>query len=298
MSALNSKYDTALLPRIDLIGQEYEIPVLGKHRRVAVMLPHNYDSDPDKRYPVLYLQDGQNLYEDEAPFGTWAVDKRLALLAAEGFGDVIVVAIDHAEQYRIKEFSPFLHPKLGQGEGDLYINFIVEELKPFIDSRYRTLPTRENTGIGGSSMGGLISIYAGFLRPDVYGKLMIFSPSLWVSDQIFNYARHYLPYQTTRIYLYGGEQEGRGSDIGNFMKMMHGMKEELEQVSLRHPKTIEIMFSSNPVGKHSEYYWGVEFPKALKWLYFKQDVKEGASKPIDANHVADKSHEEGTGIIE
>jgi predicted alpha/beta superfamily hydrolase len=221
---------------------------------------------------VLYLQDGQNLYEESAPFGTWAVDKHMARLSAEGFGDVIIVAIDHAEQYRIKEFSPFEHPKLGQGEGDLYIHFIVEELKPFIDSRYRTMPTRENTGIGGSSMGGLISIYAGFLRPDVYSKLMVFSPSLWVSSRIYDYARHYQPYHTTRMYLYGGEKEGRSSDIGHFMKMMLQMKEEMDQVARKYPNALDVTLSSNPEGMHSEYFWGEEFPKALKWLFFEGKI--------------------------
>jgi predicted alpha/beta superfamily hydrolase len=117
---------------------------------------------------VLYLQDGQNLFENDAPFGTWGVDKQLAALAQRGKGDLIVVAIDHGGKERIKEFSPYDSQKWGEGLGRDYAKFLTETLKPYIDGRFRTQTGREYTGIGGSSMGGLISIYAGIMFPETY----------------------------------------------------------------------------------------------------------------------------------
>lgn len=256
-------YNHHLLPRIDILGEEYEIPVLGKHRRIAVMLPYNYHEHPERRYPVLYLQDGQNLYEDSAPYGTWAVNKRLAQLAEQGIGDIIVVAIDHAESYRIKEYLPFEHPEFGKGEGDQYVSFITKELKPHIDQHYRTKPDREHTGIGGSSMGGLISLHAGLTCSDIYSKLMIFSPSLWISKEIFEEAKVYHPKQPTRMFLYAGAKESQGL-LPNMMQL----REALSVYEHRHPELLAAEMSVHPEGNHSEYFWGEAFPYALKWLFF------------------------------
>jgi predicted alpha/beta superfamily hydrolase len=270
-------YPSDLLPQIEVLGESFEIPVLGKHRRIAVMLPHDYHEQPERRYPVLYLQDGQNLYEDSAPFGTWAVHKRLALLAAHGFGDVIVVAIDHAEAYRIQEFSPFQHPELGKGEGDQYVQFISEELKPQIDSHYRTLPEREHTGIGGSSMGGLISLHAGLQRADLYSKLMIFSPSLWISTKVYEAAEAFCPEAPTRVYLYAGARESR--DLLPSVRRLHASfcKGAEQSDSLL---TVELAI--HPEGNHSEYFWGEAFPHALHWLFFaEKDAGEDAGEDAE-----------------
>ena len=145
------------LPQIEVISDKFEIPQLIKTRRIAALLPHDYYKT-NKKYPVLYLQDGQNLFDDYAPFGSWEVDKKLALLQRKGLGDVIVIAIDHAKEERIKEYNPGGNPKLGKGQGREYVRFLAETLKPFVDKTFRTKPDRLNTGIGGSSMGGLISI--------------------------------------------------------------------------------------------------------------------------------------------
>jgi len=109
-------------PKIELISDKFEIPQLIKTRRIAALLPYDY-YETDKKYPVLYLQDGQNLFDDHAPFGSWEVDKKLALMQRKGIGDVIVIAIDHAKEERIEEYNPGGNPKLGKGQGREYVRF-------------------------------------------------------------------------------------------------------------------------------------------------------------------------------
>ncbi|MCC6283349.1 MAG: hypothetical protein IT262_22280, partial [Saprospiraceae bacterium] len=155
-------YDPTYYPDIQIVAKRFNVPQLRRKRRIAVLLPWNYQQT-DRRYPVLYLQDGQNLFEHNAPFGTWGVDKKLAFMAQHGKGDFIVVAIDHGGKERIREFSPYDTHKWGEGMGRAYAEFMVETLKPHIDKHFRTLPDRAHTGVGGSSMGGLISIYAGLM---------------------------------------------------------------------------------------------------------------------------------------
>ncbi|RME92641.1 MAG: hypothetical protein D6772_16745, partial [Bacteroidetes bacterium] len=177
-------YQEKYLPKIEVLEEDFPMPSAVRTRRITALLPHDY-YETDKRYPVLYLQDGQNLFDDYAPFGNWAVDKRMAYLTERGMGDLIIIAIDHANDKRIIEFTPSSSAtRWGKGEGKKYVRFLAEDLKHFVDGRFRTKPDWANTGIGGSSMGGLISIYAGLMYPHIYGKLLIFSPSLWVTPNI------------------------------------------------------------------------------------------------------------------
>lgn len=258
-----NSFSPQYLPQIELISEEFEIPQLIKTRRISALLPYDYYSS-EKRYPVLYLQDGQNLFDDFAPFGNWAVDKKLCLMAERGMGEVIVIAIDHAKEQRIAEFTPTLKTRLGTGEGKKYVRFLADTLKPYIDKKFRTLVEREHTGIGGSSMGGLISIYAGLMYPEVYGKLMIFSPSLWVAPDITSQAASPYPDFDIRMYLYGGGEEGE-SMIPNLQKFIGAFQE------LGMPAKIKYKLSIDPQGKHNEAQWGREFPKALEWLFYRQD---------------------------
>jgi predicted alpha/beta superfamily hydrolase len=253
-------FNPALLPSIQLISEQFEVPQLIKTRRISALLPHDYYHS-DKRYPVLYLQDGQNLFDDYAPFGNWAVDKKLATMAAQGIGDVIVIAIDHAAEERIAEFTPSQQTKLGSGDGKKYAGFLAETLKPYIDKNFRTLPNRSNTGIGGSSMGGLISIYAGLMYPQVYSKLLIFSPSLWVMPQIHFHFLHFQNPQDMDIYLYGGGEEG-ASMVPNIKQFKQAFEEHGNA-------QVRFNLAIDPQGKHNETRWGEEFPKAIEWLFFK-----------------------------
>lgn len=256
-------YNPELLPHIQVLSDQFEIPQLIKTRRIGILLPYDYYTS-NKRYPVLYLQDGQNLYEEFAPYGTWGLDKKLATMSELGFGDLIVVAIDHAEDQRIKEYTPTRPTRLGIGDGEAYASFIAETLKPHVDHHFRTIPDRVSTGIGGSSMGGLISLYAGLLFPEVFGKLMIFSPSLWVAPNLYQNKIQLFNRFKNKIYLYAGGNEGKGL-INNMERLLRELKQHgVDQEKLRY------RYSFAPEGHHNEYFWGREFPKAMHWLFYSQ----------------------------
>ncbi len=258
-------YNPVFYPQIRIISEAFEMPQLIKTRRVAALLPHDY-FQTDKRYPVLYLQDGQNLFDDHAPFGSWGVDKRLAILAEQGFGDLIVVAIDHAQAERIVEFTPTANTRPGSGAGKKYVRFLTDTLKPYVDKHFRTLPERAFTGIGGSSMGGLISIYAGLIYPEVFSKLLILSPSLWVAPNIHFQAINFHASLDTKIYLYGGGEESK-TMVPNMKRFKNAM--EQQQIDAH----IDFKLSIDPQGQHNEARWGQEFPQAVKWLFFSKNPK-------------------------
>lgn len=254
-------YPGSFLPKIEIIEEDFEMPSSVQTRRIAALLPHDY-YETDRHYPVLYLQDGQNLFDDYAPYGNWAVDKRLAQLQQEDRGDVIVIAIDHAMDKRIVEFTPSTtKTKFGQGQGRSYVRFLAERLKPYIDGRYRTLTDCDNTGIGGSSMGGLISIYAGMMHPNIYGRLMIFSPSLWVTPNIPFQLMNLKQSFSGRVYLYGGKKES-ATMIPNLQRLKKALENQANE------KKPEFFLSVDPQGEHNEARWGDEFPSAMSWLFF------------------------------
>ncbi len=253
-------YDPQFYPDIQIVSKRFNVPQLRRRRRISVLLPWDYATS-NKRYPVLYLQDGQNLFEDSAPFGTWGVDRRLAALAQNGVPGFIVVAIDHGGSERVREFSPYDSQRWGEGLGQEYARFLAETLKPHIDTHFRTKPDRAHTGIGGSSMGGLISIYAGILFPQVFSKFMIFSPSLWIAPKVYFEPIRFSAFSNTKIYLYAGGKEGSGM-IPNVQRFKSTM-----ETSSFDPKQLQIRMETDPQGKHTEDRWGLEFPKAAEWLY-------------------------------
>ncbi|MEL1240255.1 alpha/beta hydrolase [Flavobacterium flavipallidum] len=245
------------LPQIQLISDEFEIPQLNTTRKVWALLPHDYDNSTES-YPVMYLQDAQNLFNENAKFGNWEIDKKLAVMSEYKVGKIIVIAVEHAEGGRIQEYNVG-KTVLGKGLGKKYIKFLVETLKPYVDSNFRTKKEREFTGIGGSSMGALVSIFSGLRHPEVFGKLMIFSPSLWVTPKIKIKNKEG---GSTKIYLYAGgdESETMIEHVETFKKRM------LENDFVN--DEMKINLSINKLGKHNETYWSDEFPKAIEWLFF------------------------------
>lgn len=184
-------------------------PQLGNERDILIYLPGSYDLE-GRHYPVVYMHDGQNLFDPRTSYsGEWGVDDALAGLCGEGI-EAIVVGIPNMGERRLAEYSPFPDARLGGGDGDDYLTFIAETLKPLIDADFRTRPEREHTGIVGSSMGGLISLYAFFARPDIFGFAGAMSPSLWFGrGAIFAYLEEaaHIP---GRIDLDIGTREGDG----------------------------------------------------------------------------------------
>lgn len=255
-------------PIIRIIEEDYEIPQMGKHRRISALLPADYD-EVDTHYPVLYLHDGQNLFDENAPFGNWAIDQSLAMLSKEGFGNIIVIAIDHGGEERLSEYYPYQNNKIGEGQGKLYLKFLFETLKPYVDKKFRVRTEAEYTGIGGSSMGGLISLYAGLSYPELFGKMMIFSPSLWIAPQIYSLAAGYKSVVPSALYIYAGEKESK-NHINNVLRLQETI---VNHVPIS-PSQLRFHLSINPEGTHGEAFWRDEFPHALKWLFFDQILKQ------------------------
>lgn len=258
-----ARIDVQLRPIIRLIEENYEIPQLGVSRKISALLPADYENS-GKTYPVLYLQDGQNLFNPNAPYGDWAIDKSLAQLAGQGMQDLVVIAIDHGEEERIYEYSPYYNPLFGEGKGQQYVSFLTDTLVPYINSHFRVSSRRHDTGIGGSSMGGLISLYAGLTAPANFGKLMVFSPSLWISPMIYHHADQCTLMDGDALYLYAGGMESK-SHIPNIKRLDSIMSPKFENLNFARYKC-----SIYEKGQHGEYYWAHEFPKAIKWLYFNE----------------------------
>lgn len=243
-----------------LLQEDFYIPQLKRHRRILIYLPKDYYSNFDKKYPVIYAHDGQNIFDAHTSFsGEWEIDESLNRLFQQGDSGVIVVGIDNGGAERLNEYTPWSHPEYGGGQGVAYTDFIVQNLKPFVDKKYRTLPEREKTCIMGSSLGGLISLYAAIKYQNVFGKAAIFSPSLWFSEKAFEQVTTIGKQAEMRIYLLAGQQEGNGSVAEDVRRMYHGLLEVGFSKS-------EIFLDIDDDGTHSEWYWKREFPDAYRWL--------------------------------
>lgn len=163
-------------------------PTFGNERHVTIYLPAGYDEHPEQRYPVLYMQDGQNLFEGHRAFVPgqhWRLGEAAdAAIGERTAAPLIIVGVDHAGPGRADEYTPVRSEKHGGGgRADEYGKLLIDELKPLIDERFRTLPDRANTMIGGSSLGGLISLHLALTRPDVFGAAAVMSPSVWWGDR-------------------------------------------------------------------------------------------------------------------
>ena len=244
---------------VSIVSDSFAIPQLGRTRRVWIYLPPGYATSA-RRYPVLYMHDGQNVFDARTSFaGEWGVDETLDSLHGLGRDDAIVVAVDHGGQKRFDEYSPWINQKYGGGQGDLYVDFLVRTLKPYVDRDYRTLPDRLHTGVAGSSMGGLISLYAALKYPNVFGRVGVFSPALWVAPEIYALARRAHPRPGTRIYIVTGGQEGDTPEV--YAHDHQRMVDTLEAAGFT------VQAALQPDGKHAEWFWRREFPVAYEWLF-------------------------------
>lgn len=181
---------------------------------VLVYLPPGYEADPRRRYPVFYLQDGQNVFDGETAFihgQEWGVDDSAEHLIREGeVKPVIIVAVYNAGPNRVDEYTPTRDHKTKRGgKAYLYGRMLVRDLKPFIDSTYRTLRDRKHTGLGGSSLGALVTLYLGLKHADVFGKLAVMSPSVWWDNRaIMKMVNDFEDLERPMIWLDVGTQEG------------------------------------------------------------------------------------------
>lgn len=231
-----------------------EAPQLNTQKKIWVYLPENYKSS-NKKYPVIYMHDAQNLFDQKTSFaGEWNVDETLDTLKAQ----VIVVGIEHGNEKRLDELTPFANEKYGGGKGNDYLEFIVKTLKPHIDASYRTKTNAKNTIIFGSSLGGLISYYAVLKYPEIFGKAGIFSPSFWYSNQIYQMTEKSDKIKAKIYFLYGdNESEEMVPDV----KKMETLLDRNRCYCLHLDKSVLIKG-----GQHGEKLWREGFRDAIKWL--------------------------------
>lgn len=248
---------------VQIIDTAFHIDQLNRKRRIWIYLPEGYASSKT-RYPVLYMQDGQNVFDAATSYaGEWGVDECLDTLRRK----CIVVAIDNGGDKRLNEYCPYDFSLKGlgisssaevqKGEGALYVDFLVKKLKPFIDQQYRTLKGRSNTFIAGSSMGGLISLYALVRYPKVFGGAGVFSPAFWVAPKILEDVKTKGKKVKARIYFYAGKQESE-SMVSDMLKVFEGMM----RVSKSKMTTV-----IRDDGKHNEPTWRREFPLFCEWVF-------------------------------
>lgn len=235
---------------VSVVDTSFFIPQLNRTRRVWIYLPSDYKTQASKKFPVMYMHDGQNLFDDTSSFaGEWGLDE---FMDTTSLAKSIVVGIDHGASKRLNEYNPYDNAKFGKGEGDEYVDFLVKTLKPYIDNHYRTLANKQNTGIAGSSMGGLISMYAVLKYPDVFSKVGVFSPAFWVAgDSIFEAVKARGGKVNSYIYFYGGKLEGES--------MVPDMTKVYDQMKKISKSKMKLVIRDD--GRHNEPTWRKEFPE-------------------------------------
>lgn len=245
---------------VRVLEKQFEMPGLARTRQIRIYLPPSYEG-ADSNYPVIYMHDGQNLFDDATSFvGEWGVDELLNEISAEGGPEFIVVGIDNGGELRLEELTPYPNPKYGGGKGAQYLAFIVEVIKPYIDEYYRTLPDAEHTCLMGSSLGGLITHYGIYTYPEVFSKAGVFSPSYWFSYEQMKQLTSDNPLpKSHRLNLLVGKKEG-----ANMYLPMGEMVKTIKESG--HPET-NLVSKVVEDGEHNEKFWRSELKEALLWLF-------------------------------
>jgi predicted alpha/beta superfamily hydrolase len=255
------------------IAQNVYSPQLNNSRDILIYLPPSYESS-QTHYPVLYMHDGYNLFDEATSYtGEWYVDETMETLAREENLEAIVVGIPSMGRARLAEYSPFVDKMHGGGHGDAYLSFMVHTLKPLIDHSFRTLPNKQNTGIFGSSMGGLISLYGFFRFPEVFGFAGVMSPSLWFANRsIFEYIEQ-VPYQQGKIYLDAGTREMGGhwpdqTIMRGRSRRYYGRVRRMKRILTKkgYRPTRNLLHIEDAGGGHNEAAWAYRLPNAIRFF--------------------------------
>jgi predicted alpha/beta superfamily hydrolase len=236
-----------------VIDTSFYMPQLKRNRRVWIYLPENY-SFSKKKYPVLYMHDGQNIFDAlTSAYGEWGLDEMMD--SVRPGRQCIIVGIDHGGDKRLNEYNPY-NSQFGNGEGDAYVDFLTNTLKPYIDKNYRTKADKENTLIAGSSMGGLISLYAVLKYPEVFGRAGILSPAFWIAPELMEKIKSATAPTNAALYFVCGEME---SD-----EMVSDMKKIYSLLKTKGEKNLFIKTVKN--GRHHESFWQSEMYDCYMWL--------------------------------
>ncbi len=247
--------ETTASKNVHILDTAFYMPQLNRHRRVWIYLPESY-TNSRKKYPVLYMHDGQNVFDAAtSAYGEWGVDEALDTLSIT-YGETIVVAIDNGGEKRINEYSPFDMEKYGKAEGDAYVDFIVQTLMPYINNHYRTKKSAKFTAISGSSMGGLISFYAILKYPNKFGAAGVFSPAFWIVPQLKDYATKRARKLKGLLYFYAGQMESE--------RMVPDMLSVFEILNQNSKAKLKSHIRAE--GHHNEPTWRDEFPQFYEWL--------------------------------
>jgi enterochelin esterase-like enzyme len=247
-------------------------------REIGVYVPPGYDEDLGRRYPLLILQDGQNLFDPSTSFipgRTWRVAESADdAIAAGEVEPLVIVGVANAGERRIAEYTPTRDMKLGGGEAGKYALLLIRELLPFLHTRYRLLAGADQTGIGGSSLGGLVSLWMGLAHPEIFGRLAVLSPSVWWNHRyILAYLNDVAPglHQRPRIWLDVGDHEGRrtltDADTLRTRLRKQGWREEQD-----------LHFETITGGTHDEASWAERVQPMLRFL-FPVERKPDGSEP-------------------
>ena len=251
------------IPRLEL--WRLHSAILPDDRTLSIYLPPSYESSPDRRYPVFYLHDGQNLFDPHTsyvPGRTWHAGETADRLAESAeIEEVILVGIANTGLRRMSEYTPTRDFRMGGGEGADYGLLIVKELKPFVDRTYRTLPDRANTALGGSSLGGLISLFLGLMHPDNFGKLAVLSPSIWWDHRsILTFVTQANLNPPPKIWLDIGTGEGarhvRDTELLSRMLTARGWMPGKDLALYVVPGAV-----------HNEDAWAARFDRILRFLF-------------------------------
>ncbi|HVG25079.1 MAG TPA: alpha/beta hydrolase-fold protein [Thermoanaerobaculia bacterium] len=244
--------------------EQFASKVLGNERWVTVYLPAGYDEREERRYPVLYMQDGQNLFDPErayVPGNDWrlqdAADHAIGERTAE---PMLIVGIDHAGPGRMDEYTPVRDKKhSGGGRAAEYAQFLIEELKPAMDARYRTRADAEHTGVGGSSLGGLVSLWLVLKHPDVFRRAAVMSPSVWWSERAILKEMDSFDGAPPRLWLDIGGREGT--------EALRDARELRDRIAAKRWKDETFLYFEDRRGDHSERAWARRARQALEFLF-------------------------------
>lgn len=243
---------------------EFESKILGNKRDVTIYLPPNYDDRPNGRYPVLYMQDGQNLFDAERayiPGQHWQLKEAAdAAIGERTANPMIIVAVDHAGSARGDEYTPVRSEKhTAGGRADDYTRMLIEELKPVIDERFRTLPDAPNTGIAGSSLGGLVSLHASLTHPEVFGRVGAMSPSVWWGDRAILKTVDAYRGPVLRLWTDIGGREG--------MEALHDARALRDRIAAKGWKASTFQYFEDRRADHSERAWQRRVRLVLEFLF-------------------------------
>jgi len=268
---------------VQIMNGSFFIPQLNRNRRIWLYLPPDYTTS-QKRYPVLYMQDGQNLFDAATSFsGEWQVDETLNTLFANGDYGAIVVGIDNGGGERLNEYSPWNNPQYGGGQGDEYMAFMAETLKPYIDANYRTRPEANMNALIGSSMGALISTYGVCEYPEAFKKAGSVSPAYWFSSADLN---NYISTEVSglenhRIYFVAGQNESSG-----MVSDLNAVRNNLQLKGLSATNTFTKI---DAFGTHSESYWRTQFGALYQWLFANETLSTTAFAAKDPKIIQNLS---------